>query len=88
LFDAGLSPDAMVTNMRRLGIDPGGVEAVVLSHGHFDHVTGLDGFVRAVGPSELPVIIHPEFWSRRRVVIPGRDPAAFILSTVGPRFQL
>jgi len=78
----------MVTNMRRLGIDPGGVEAVVLSHGHFDHVTGLDGFVRAVGPSELPVIIHPEFWSRRRVVIPGRDPAAFILSTVGPRFQL
>ena len=74
LFDTGLSPDAMVTNMRRLGIDPGGVEAIVLSHGHFDHVTGLDGFVRAVGRAGLPVIIHPEFWSRRRVAFPGRDP--------------
>jgi 7,8-dihydropterin-6-yl-methyl-4-(beta-D-ribofuranosyl)aminobenzene 5'-phosphate synthase len=74
LFDAGLSPDAMVTNMRRLGIDPGGIEAVVLSHGHFDHLGGLDGLVRAVGRSGLPVMIHPEFWSRRRLVIPGRDP--------------
>lgn len=74
LFDAGLSPDAMVTNMRRLGLDPGSVEAVVLSHGHFDHTAGLDGFIRAVGRPSLPVIIHPEFWNRRRMVIPGRDP--------------
>lgn len=34
LFDAGLSPDALVTNMRRLGLDPGDVEIIVLSHGH------------------------------------------------------
>ena len=34
LFDAGLSPDALVTNMRRLGLDPGEVEIIVLSHGH------------------------------------------------------
>jgi 7,8-dihydropterin-6-yl-methyl-4-(beta-D-ribofuranosyl)aminobenzene 5'-phosphate synthase len=74
LFDAGLSPDALVTNMRRLGIDPGGIEAVVLSHGHSDHTAGLDGFIRAVGRGSLPVIIHPEFWNRRRLVIPGRDP--------------
>jgi 7,8-dihydropterin-6-yl-methyl-4-(beta-D-ribofuranosyl)aminobenzene 5'-phosphate synthase len=74
LFDAGLSPDALVTNMRRLGIDPGGIEAIVLSHGHSDHTAGLDGFIRAVGRASLPVIIHPEFWNRRRLVIPGRDP--------------
>lgn len=74
LFDAGLSPDALVTNMRRLGIDPGGVEAVVLSHGHSDHTTGLDGFIRAVGRASLPVPIHPDFWNRRRLLIPGRDP--------------
>jgi 7,8-dihydropterin-6-yl-methyl-4-(beta-D-ribofuranosyl)aminobenzene 5'-phosphate synthase len=72
LFDAGLSPDALVTNMRRLGIDPGSIEAVVLSHGHSDHTTGLDGFIRAVGRTSLPVIIHPEFWNRRRLVSPGR----------------
>jgi 7,8-dihydropterin-6-yl-methyl-4-(beta-D-ribofuranosyl)aminobenzene 5'-phosphate synthase len=74
LFDAGLTPDAMVGNMRTLGVDPGSVEVIVLSHGHFDHTAGLDGFIRAVGRASLPVIIHPEFWNRRRLMLPGRDP--------------
>jgi 7,8-dihydropterin-6-yl-methyl-4-(beta-D-ribofuranosyl)aminobenzene 5'-phosphate synthase len=46
----------------------------VLSHGHSDHTTGLDGFIRAVGRRSLPVLIHPDFWNRRRLMIPGRDP--------------
>ena len=74
LFDAGLTPDGLAENMRRLGIDAKDIEAVVLSHGHFDHTTGIDGFVRAIGRANLPVMIHPEFWSRRRIAIPGRDP--------------
>ena len=74
LFDAGLTPDGVVENMRRLDLSPKDVEAIVLSHGHFDHTTGLDGIVRALGRPNLPVIIHPEFWSRRRIVIPGREP--------------
>ena len=74
LFDTGTSPDGMIENMRRLEIDPGSVEAVVCSHGHFDHTTGLDGLIRAVGPASLPVLIHPHFWRRRRVLIPGREP--------------
>jgi 7,8-dihydropterin-6-yl-methyl-4-(beta-D-ribofuranosyl)aminobenzene 5'-phosphate synthase len=74
LFDAGLSPDGLVSNMRALGVDPGSIEAIVLSHGHFDHTAGLDGFIRAVGRTSLPVLIHPEFWNRRRLVIPGHDP--------------
>jgi 7,8-dihydropterin-6-yl-methyl-4-(beta-D-ribofuranosyl)aminobenzene 5'-phosphate synthase len=74
LFDAGLSPDGLVSNMRALGVDPGSIEAIVLSHGHNDHTAGLDGFIRAVGRTSLPVIIHPEFWNRRRIVIPGHDP--------------
>lgn len=74
LFDTGLTPDGMVNNMRRLSVSPKDIETVVLSHGHFDHTTGMDGFIRAVGRANLPVIIHPEFWSRRRIAIPGRDP--------------
>jgi len=74
LFDAGLTPDGLVENMRRLDLSPKDVEVIVLSHGHFDHTTGLDGVVRALGRPNLPVIIHPEFWSRRRVAIPGREP--------------
>ncbi len=74
LFDAGVSPDGVVENMRRLQVDPSGIEAIVCSHGHFDHTTGLDGLIRRLGTVNLPVLIHPQFWRRRRVVIGGRDP--------------
>src|SRR2546430_1587789 len=34
------------------------------------------GPVEVVGlePAGMPVLIHPHFWRRRRVVLPGRDP--------------
>jgi 7,8-dihydropterin-6-yl-methyl-4-(beta-D-ribofuranosyl)aminobenzene 5'-phosphate synthase len=75
LFDTGVSPTGMVENMRRLGLSPRDVEVIVLSHGHFDHVTGMEGMAKAVGRASLPVLIHPEFWSRRRIRFPGLDPA-------------
>jgi 7,8-dihydropterin-6-yl-methyl-4-(beta-D-ribofuranosyl)aminobenzene 5'-phosphate synthase len=74
LFDTGISPDGMVENMARLDLDPAAVAAVVCSHGHFDHTTGLDGLARRLGRANLPVLVHPLFWSRRRLAIPGRDP--------------
>lgn len=74
VFDAGMTPNTMIDNMRRLGVDPGDVEVVVLSHGHFDHTTGLDGFVRTVGRPNIPVVIHPGLWTRRRLAIPGLEP--------------
>jgi len=74
LFDTGVSPDGMTENMRRLDLSPKDVEVIVLSHGHFDHTAGLDGFIRSVGLPNLPVLIHPEFWTKRRLNIPGRSP--------------
>ena len=74
LFDTGLSPDGLVENMRRLELTPGDVEAIVLSHGHFDHVGGMDGLVRELGTANLPVFLHPEAWNRRRIALPGRAP--------------
>lgn len=74
LFDAGRTPDGLVHNMRCLGVDPGDISTIVLSHGHFDHTTGMDGFVRDVGRTNLPVIIHPDFWNKRRITLPGREP--------------
>jgi 7,8-dihydropterin-6-yl-methyl-4-(beta-D-ribofuranosyl)aminobenzene 5'-phosphate synthase len=75
LFDTGVSPRGMVENMRRLGIAPADVEVIVLSHGHWDHVTGMEGLVAELGRASLPVMIHPEFWSRRRINFPGLEPA-------------
>ncbi len=74
LFDAGTSPDGVVENMRRLDVDPGSIEAIVCSHGHFDHTAGLEGLTRVLGRAGLPVLIHPDFWHRRRITIPGREP--------------
>jgi 7,8-dihydropterin-6-yl-methyl-4-(beta-D-ribofuranosyl)aminobenzene 5'-phosphate synthase len=75
LFDTGVSPGGMVENMRRLGIAPDEIEVIVLSHGHWDHVTGMEGLVRVLGRTRLPVMIHPEFWARRRISFPGLEPA-------------
>ena len=74
LFDAGVSPDGVTENMRRLDVDVSSIETIVCSHGHFDHTTGLDGLIRRLGTVNLPVLIHPHFWRRRRVTIPGATP--------------
>lgn len=45
LFDTGGDSVTLLSNMRRLGIDPQDVEVVVISHIHGDHVGGLAGFL-------------------------------------------
>ena len=89
LFDAGTTPDGVAENLRRLDIDPGSIEAIVCSHGHFDHTTGIDGLIRAVGRANMPVLIHPHFWRRRRSSCPAssrwrsRRPAGARLEDAG-----
>ena len=84
LFDVGTSPDGVIQNMRRLDIDPYSIEAIVCSHGHFDHTTGIDGLIRAVGRRSLPALIHPHFWRRRRLQLPGREPRESLLPAGPP----
>ncbi len=74
LFDAGRTPDGLVENMRRLDMSPRDIDVIVLSHGHWDHTTGMDGLVGELGRASVPVLIHPEFWTRRRLALPGREP--------------
>lgn len=74
LFDTGITPDGCVENLARLDIHPGDIEVVVCSHGHFDHTVGLSGLADRLGRTGMPVLLHPEFWTQRRINIPGRDP--------------
>ena len=46
----------------------------MLSHGHFDHLGGLNGLIRDGGVSRLPMLLHPDFWLARRIAIPGQEP--------------
>ena len=41
LFDTGGRPETVLHNARELGLDLSNVEDVILSHNHWDHVTGL-----------------------------------------------
>jgi len=45
LMDFGFTPEALNNNMSLLGIDPNELDALVLSHGHYDHFGGLIGFL-------------------------------------------
>jgi 7,8-dihydropterin-6-yl-methyl-4-(beta-D-ribofuranosyl)aminobenzene 5'-phosphate synthase len=70
-FDTGLSPDPMVSNADRLGIELSDVNAIVLSHGHFDHAGGLAGLAGRRGARSLPMLVHPQVWTRRRLALSG-----------------
>jgi 7,8-dihydropterin-6-yl-methyl-4-(beta-D-ribofuranosyl)aminobenzene 5'-phosphate synthase len=83
LFDTGLSPDGMLTNADRLGIDLSEIHGVVVSHGHFDHVGGLAGLAARRGPRAMPMVLHPGAWTRRRLAPPDGD--VFELPTLSRR---
>jgi 7,8-dihydropterin-6-yl-methyl-4-(beta-D-ribofuranosyl)aminobenzene 5'-phosphate synthase len=45
-FDFGPSDTAITHNLRVLSLDPGTIDMLVLSHGHYDHWGGLGGLLR------------------------------------------
>lgn len=65
LFDTGPDADLVVDNAKRLGLSLNEVEALVLSHGHFDHYGGTLSVLRAIGKKDLPVYTHPELFLPR-----------------------
>ena len=71
LFDTGVSPNGLADNMQRLGVRADEVEAVVLSHGHFDHAGGILGLARLRRRAGLPMVLHPLVWTARRLALPG-----------------
>lgn len=74
LFDAGLTRDALLHNMDVLEIRPGDLHAIVLSHGHADHVAGLMGLLSRTGRRRLPLVLHPDAFLRRKIALPdGRE---------------
>ena len=47
LLDFGFTPDVYANNLELLKIDVAAVDALILSHGHYDHFGGLLGFLEA-----------------------------------------
>lgn len=69
LFDSGPEDGTFEQNVSRLGIDLGPLEAIVLSHGHWDHAGAM---LRALqlaldrnGGRAVPCYVHPDMFRSR-----------------------
>ncbi len=79
LFDVGPYGDVWLDNAERLGVDLASIEAVFLSHWHWDHSGGLPTVVEAIAAARgeaglAPVVVdlHPDRPDQRGVeALPG-----------------
>ncbi|MGC2517824.1 MAG: MBL fold metallo-hydrolase [Burkholderiales bacterium] len=63
MLDYGYTPDALLNNMDIMGVDSSKLQAMILSHGHFDHFGGLIGFLqknRGKLPADLTLYVGGE----------------------------
>lgn len=63
MVDFGYTPEVLLNNMEILKVDPSQYDAIVLSHGHYDHFGGMVGFLKATKgklKSKLPFYVGGE----------------------------
>jgi 7,8-dihydropterin-6-yl-methyl-4-(beta-D-ribofuranosyl)aminobenzene 5'-phosphate synthase len=74
MFDYGLDPHGVINNMGLLDVDLSRVDALGLSHGHFDHWGGLAGILRQ-NQSKMrkgtPLYMGNEIFAHRFSLRPG-----------------
>lgn len=63
LLDTG-GGQTLLPNLAVLGCEPADIDAIVLSHGHYDHTGGLLELLQTIGPR--PVYAHPQVFGERR----------------------
>jgi 7,8-dihydropterin-6-yl-methyl-4-(beta-D-ribofuranosyl)aminobenzene 5'-phosphate synthase len=79
LMDTGPSPQKLLQNIKELNINLEDVDAVVLSHGHYDHTGGLVAVLQQIS-KQVPIIGHPTVFSPKLSVMPH-------LRLIGAPFQ-
>jgi len=62
LADVAQNPTALLQNMGMLGIALSSIDAVVLTHCHYDHTLGLAKILQEMGKKDIPIIAHPSIF--------------------------
>ena len=62
LVDVAQNSAALLENMNMLGITPTSIDAVVLTHCHYDHTQGIAKILKKIGRKDIPVIAHPDIF--------------------------
>jgi 7,8-dihydropterin-6-yl-methyl-4-(beta-D-ribofuranosyl)aminobenzene 5'-phosphate synthase len=70
LVDVAQNPQALLQNMEMMGVQPQSIDAVVITHCHYDHTQGLVRILEATGKKDLPVVVHPHLFRLNFVVDP------------------
>lgn len=91
LFDVGPYADVWKANAARLGVDLATIEAIFLSHWHFDHSGGIPEVVAAISEARrerglpAPVVdLHPDRPDQRGILLPT---GTMILLPEEPNFE-
>lgn len=81
LFDAGPESATLMRNAGVLGVDFSWVDAVVLSHGHWDHAGGLLAAIEAAFNARqhrrVDCFVHPGMFAERGMVRPNGEVLRF-----------
>jgi len=74
LFDTGVSNNGIIFNADLLEIDLKNIDAIILSHGHLDHFTGIVSTLQRIA-KPIDVIVHPDAFQRRWLIFPDGTKA-------------
>ncbi len=67
LFDTGGDGEILVENMKKMGIHPGEIKYVFISHPHWDHIGGLDKLME-LNP-DIVVYAPPSFGEDKNIIV-------------------
>lgn len=59
LLDDGINATQTLEKLKTLGVDPGSLCAIVVSHEHSDHIKGIDVLANKLN---IPVFAHQQVW--------------------------
>ena len=79
LFDTGVSENGVIHNVDVLGINFDQIKGIILSHGHFDHFTGLMSVIKRIHSRKPDVIVnlytHTDAFKKRWLILPDGKKA-------------